>query len=402
MTGKQIAAELGLSEAAVSKNRTLGVERLTAAVHRARKTPMRPQPVAADDAQIRMLFPVAANLALQRQFDETMSVAGFELERLIGTGGHAEVWLAKKRGAAGSDRLVALKRLLPEWAASADAKRRFEKEVRTSSKLTHPNIVYYDTAVSDRGSLVLVMEYVDGRDVAQLMAERPFSRDAAVYLVEQVLAGLRHAHGRGIVHRDIKPSNILISRDGAVKVSDFGIAQAAVTHLALVRSDVTQGTPAWMSPEHATGSPVDERSDLFVVGRLLRAVLRERLDTELGAYVEKLMRPAPEDRFQSAGEALEALPECDHRRATRELAAYVRGEAIPVDEVRPSATSLAPPSTATVTSPHAVSVAQPPTSRWGTSAIALAWGCRVVACGAALDWRDTEPRRGVSFGGGLH
>jgi RNA polymerase sigma factor (sigma-70 family) len=381
--GKEIAADRGLTEAAISQSRTRSLEKVRAGVHRALQTPMKPKTVAEVDAQIDMLFPVVANLALQRQqFKETMSIDGFEVDSLIGEGGHAEVWLARKRGAAGSDRLVALKRLLPERTTSNEAKRRFEKEVRTSSKLTHQNIVYYDTCVCDNGLLVLVMEYIDGRDLAQLMDERTLSRDTAVYLIDQVLAGLRHAHGRGIVHRDIKPSNILVSRDGAVKVSDFGLAQAAVTHPTAVRSGVTLGTRNWMSPEHEAGERVDERSDLFAVGLVLRAVLPDRLDAELKAYVEKLTCPAPEDRFQSALEALEALPKCDHRQATRELAAYVQGEAIPVDEARPSGASLAPPSTAPVTSPHAVLVTQPASGRWVTNPIALLVALLLLFVGA--------------------
>ena len=369
---KEIAAKLGKSEAAISMSLNLAKQKLRTGMRLAQQTPMNPQTIAEVDAQIDMLLPDAGNLALQRQPEETMSIAGFELERCIGTGGHAEVWRAKKHvQKPAKEQLVAIKRLLPQKETSPDAQRRFAREVRTASKLKHPNIVLFDDCVYDNGSLALVMEYVEGRNLAQLIAEGPLSRDAAIYVVEQVLTGLSHAHERGIVHRDIKPANILISRDGAVKVSDFGIAQAAVTHPTAVRPNVTQGTPDWMSPEHAVGSPVDERSDLFVVGRVLRVALRERLDTELGAYVKKLMRLAPEDRFQTAAEALEALPKCDHRRATRELMAHVRGEAMPVDEARPSVASLAPPSTAIVPPLHVVSAAQSATSRRATIAISV-------------------------------
>jgi RNA polymerase sigma factor (sigma-70 family) len=377
-SGKDAAAEQGKSEAAISMSRNLAKQQLRTRMRLARQTPMKPKTVAEADAQIGML-------ALQRQPEETMSIEGYELEIPIGKGGHAEVWRAKKHvQKPAKEQLVAIKRLLPRWVGSEDAKRRFEREVRTASKLKHPNIVQFHDCLRDSGALLLVMEYIDGRNLAQLVEERPLSRDAAVYLVEQVLTGLGHAHERGIVHRDIKPSNILISRDGAVKVSDFGIAQAAVTHLTSVRKGETMGTSEWMSPEQEAGAKVDRRSDLYVVGRLLQTLLFGRLDDELSAFANRLREHLPKDRFQSAGEALEALPECHHRRATRELVAHVRGEAIPVDEVRPSTASLAPPSTA--------SVAHPTTSRWATPAIALLAAVLLLLAGVLVGQLRTGKR----------
>jgi len=387
-SGKEVAAELGIPESVVSERKTKGLPRLRKGVRRACQTPMKPKTVAEADGQVSML---AGNLALQPQLEGGMSIEGYELEIKIGKGGHAEVWRAKKHvQKPAKEQLVAIKRLLPQWEGSEDAKKRFEKEVRTSSKLQHPNIVQFHDCVYDNGSLVLVMEYVDGLDLAQLMAERPLSRNAAVYVIEQVLAGLRHAHGRGIVHRDIKPSNILVSREGVVKVSDFGIAQAAVTHLTAVRPNVTQGTRNWMSPEHEAGARIDERSDLYVVGRLLEAVLFDQLDDELSVFTNRLRAHLPKDRFQTAREALEALPACDHRRATRELAAHVRGEAMPVDEARPSAAPVASLSTAIVPPPHVVPMAQSATSRRATIAISVLAAIVLLLTGGlvAQRWAD--------------
>jgi DNA-directed RNA polymerase specialized sigma24 family protein/predicted Ser/Thr protein kinase len=395
--GKEIAAEQGKSEPTIAKRRNLAKQKLIKGMRLARQTPMKPKTVAQADAQSGMQD---GNLALQTQLEEGMSIAGYELEIEIGKGGHAEVWRAKKHvQKPAKEQLVAIKRLLPRWVGSEEAKRRFEREVRTASKLSHPNIVQFHDCLSDSGALLLVMEYIDGRNLAQLVEERPLSRDAAVYLVEQVLAGLGHAHDRGIVHRDIKPSNILISREGAVKVSDFGIAQAAVTHLTLARKGETMGTSEWMSPEQKARAPVDERSDLYVVGLLFEALLFGRLDDELSAFATRLRAHLPKDRFQSAGEALEALPKCDHRQATRELMAHVRGEAIPAGETRPGTTSLAPPSTAAVTTPRAMPAVSPTTSRWRTAAIALAAALLLLAgAGGVLVgqlWTDEAERQSL-------
>jgi serine/threonine protein kinase len=209
----------------------------------------------------------------------------YALERWLGGGGMAEVFLARAEGAEGFTRWVALKRVLPSFSADEELARLFVSEARVSSRLQHPNLVsILDFDRDDQGQLFLIMELVDGVNLDRLLDTGALGIPLIIYLAIEILSGLRYAHDlpvrtrdgvRGIVHRDISPHNVLLSWEGAVKVSDFGIAKSrAATQV--MATLIVRGKPAYMSPEQANGQPLDGRSDLFAVGVMLWEMLCRR------------------------------------------------------------------------------------------------------------------------------
>ena len=186
-------------------------------------------------------------------------------------------------GAEGFSRRVAIKRVLPGFSDNAAFARMFIAEARISSQLVHPNIVsVLDFDRDAEGRLFLVMELIDGVGLDALLATGLAPVPAVVFVVAEVLRGLGFAHDlptasdmRGVVHRDISPHNVLLSWEGAVKVSDFGIAKARAASEATA-SLLIKGKPAYMSPEQANGQHLDGRSDLFAVGAVLWEMLAGR------------------------------------------------------------------------------------------------------------------------------
>jgi serine/threonine-protein kinase len=209
----------------------------------------------------------------------------YAIERRLGGGGMAEVFLARTVGAEGFRRPVALKRILPGFSDNPEFARLFVSEAQLTSRLQHPNIVsILDFDRDDRGGLFLVMELVDGVDLDGLLDTGPLSFALVIHLAIEILSGLRYAHDlplqtddgvRGIVHRDISPHNVLVSWQGAVKVSDFGIAKSRAASQATA-SLLIKGKPAYMSPEQVSGRALDGRSDLFAVGVMLWQMLCQR------------------------------------------------------------------------------------------------------------------------------
>lgn len=196
----------------------------------------------------------------------------FEVIREVGKGGMATIYLAKD--ALAPHRPVALKVIHPHLAGDPDLVARFQHEVRAQVQLKHPCVVEMIGWGEDAtGRLFMAMEYVDGPTLRDLMqAARRLPVELASYVTASVLAGLGCAHDRGLVHRDVKPGNIMVTRDGRVKVADFGIAKAEeMTKLTSTGNVI--GTPAYMSPEQALARPLDARSDLFSVGVMLYEML---------------------------------------------------------------------------------------------------------------------------------
>jgi serine/threonine-protein kinase len=192
----------------------------------------------------------------------------------------AEVFLASMVGAEGFSRKVAIKRVLPGFSDNEAFAKMFVAEAQISSQLVHPNIVSvldFDRDAENR--LFLVMELVEGKDLDELVQTGLLPIPVVIYVIAEVLRGLGYAHDlpvgthvRGVVHRDISPHNVLVSWEGAVKVSDFGIAKARAASAATA-SEFIKGKPAYMSPEQANGQPLDGRSDLFAVGIMLWEML---------------------------------------------------------------------------------------------------------------------------------
>ena len=204
----------------------------------------------------------------------------YRLDQRLGGGGMAEVFLASTLGAEGFSRKVAIKRVLPGFSDNPAFAGMFVSEAQISSRLVHPNIVSvldFDRAAD--GGLFLVMELVDGKDLDGLVSSGMIPIPVMIFVMTEVLRGLGYAHDlptgehmRGVVHRDVSPHNVLLSWEGAVKVSDFGIAKARSATDATA-SVFIKGKPAYMSPEQANGQPLDGRSDLFAVGVMMWEML---------------------------------------------------------------------------------------------------------------------------------
>lgn len=204
-------------------------------------------------------------------------IGRFETVRLLGRGGMGSVYLAEDRVIG---RQVAIKEIRIEEgvneAARTEQRLRFEVELRAAGRLSHPNIATVYDAFETGGSYCIALEYVPGISLDErLKAPPPLDLAEVADLAGQIASGLDYAHRRGIVHRDVKPGNVLLSEEGVVKITDFGIAK-------LVSLDVTQtgialGTPAYMSPEQIQGKVLDGRSDQFSLGVLLYQMLTGRL-----------------------------------------------------------------------------------------------------------------------------
>jgi serine/threonine protein kinase len=212
------------------------------------------------------------------------SAPRYQLGARLGIGGMAEVFAGTMLGAEGFARPVAIKRVLAGFSQRDSFAAMFIEEARVVSQLSHPNVVsVFDFDRDPEGRLFLAMELVEGTDLAKLMHTGELPASVTIFLISEILSGLGYAHERprgelrGIVHRDVSPQNVLVSWEGAVKVSDFGIAKALSTGVATA-TDVIKGKPAYMSPEQANGEPLDARSDLWAVGAILWEILaKDRL-----------------------------------------------------------------------------------------------------------------------------
>jgi serine/threonine-protein kinase len=148
----------------------------------------------------------------------------------------------------------------------AEMERRFMSEGYMASRLQHPNVVTVFEAGTYDGRSVIVMELVNGMTLGNLLERGPLGVGVATDVIDQLIDAVSYAHYMGVVHRDIKPDNIFITRDGSVKLADFGIAHLVTTGMEDLRSGAVLGTPGYMSPEQATGGMVDERTDVFSLG----------------------------------------------------------------------------------------------------------------------------------------
>lgn len=263
-------------------------------------------------------------------------IAGrYELGKLVGSGGMAEVYIAQD---AVLGRKVAIKVLNEDLANNKKFLSRFQQEARSASSLTHPNIVKVldageETVTAADGTehvrAYMVMEYVEGLELSKLVARGPLKVPEAVRVAGEILSAVEFAHSAGIVHCDIKPDNIMITRQGNVKVLDFGIARAAAAAFDdLAQTTSVLGTAAYFSPEQAQGKKVDARTDIYAIGVVLFEMLTGKVPFEgdtavavahqhihaqpvapstfntkvtpaLDAVVLKALSKAPKDRYQS-------------------------------------------------------------------------------------------------------
>jgi len=296
----------------------------------------------------------------------------FYLDSRIAVGGTAEVYLARpaQAGSGLPDRLV-VKRLLPHFASDPEGRTMFEREARLHAAVTHENVVtVFHAGKDDRGEPYLAMEYIDGVDGYRLL--RRLRQDdellpigVAVYIAREVLRALESVHAArdplsggalGIVHRDVSPSNIYLSKEGKVKLGDFGIARSTTrTTLRSEAGQVLKGKFAYLAPEQVAGEPSDHRADLFSLATVLAEILlnrplfpgggqlaillairdckidalgeiRSRLPPGLFEVLQRALSRDPARRYATATDFASAIApfEADPRLALREIAARVR------------------------------------------------------------------------------
>jgi beta-lactam-binding protein with PASTA domain/predicted Ser/Thr protein kinase len=215
----------------------------------------------------------------------------YQLQGRLGAGGMATVYLAEDTSL---HRKVAIKMLAERYAEDEQFVERFRREAQSAAGLNHPNIVaIYDRGVAE-GTYYIAMEYLDGPTLKDVIDERGgLEPNCAIGFATQILAALRFAHNHGVVHRDIKPHNVVVSPDGRLKVTDFGIARAGASQMTEVGSIV--GTAQYLSPEQARGEVVGPPSDLYSVGIVLYEMLTGRVPFEGDSAVAIAMKHLSEE-----------------------------------------------------------------------------------------------------------
>jgi serine/threonine-protein kinase len=190
-------------------------------------------------------------------------VGDYQVVDVLGAGGMGKVYKVKNLF---SERIEAMKILLPNLSSDPELADRFMREIKVQASLEHPNIAGLRTAQQFNGQLLMIVEFVDGNSLEQLMRQGPVPLPAAVDCVAQVLSALEYAHRHGVIHRDIKPANIMVTRSGTVKLMDFGIAKA-LSDRRLTQTGRTVGSLYYMSPEQIQGAEnLDGRADLYSLG----------------------------------------------------------------------------------------------------------------------------------------
>jgi predicted Ser/Thr protein kinase len=244
---------------------------------------------------------------------------GYELHEALGRGGMGAVFRARQ---VRLDREVAIKVLQRDPTPGWDE--RFVREARALAKLTHPGIVAVHDFDQAEGLAWIVMEYVDGTNLRQLLEDGKLSPEEALTIASGIAAALAYAHGEGVVHRDVKPENVLLDRLGNVKLADFGLAKLTDEAPGLTRSDQALGTPRYMAPEQLDRSAtVDHRADTFALGLVLYEMLTGEVprgviaspsklvgvDPGVDEVVLRALAQQPERRYHDISEMAERLDE---------------------------------------------------------------------------------------------
>jgi eukaryotic-like serine/threonine-protein kinase len=239
---------------------------------------------------------------------EPVTFGKYQLQERLGEGGMAVVWRAKLFGPGGFEKTLVVKQIRDELAQRHEFIDLFVAEAKLTVSLTHANIVpVFELGMVD-GTYFLALELVDGPPLSEIIADGPILPPLAAYVVEQVLRGLDYAHRRGVVHRDLSSANVLLSRDGEVKIVDFGIAAPVDAR------GVAGGSSGYVAPEQEAGGSADARSDLFAAGVLLWELVRgQRFDGSalsmppLQEIVMKATARDPDARYPDAAAMLGAV-----------------------------------------------------------------------------------------------
>lgn len=220
----------------------------------------------------------------------------YQLLQTLGSGGMAVVYRAKDLNL---ERFVSVKILRPDFSKDEGFRKRFHQEAKSAANLSHPNIVTVHDFGLDGDRLFIIMEYVPGTNLKTIIREREFLPfEEALELMIQASAGIGYAHRAGLVHCDIKPHNMLVTPDGRLKVTDFGIARAVSSIKPDEKNSVIWGSPQYLSPEQASGEPPSPASDVYSLGVVFYELITGRLpfyskDTTELTRLHKEVMPVP-------------------------------------------------------------------------------------------------------------
>jgi eukaryotic-like serine/threonine-protein kinase len=324
-----------------------------------------------------------------RTEDPSKRIGDYEVLGVLGAGGMGKVF--KVRNVI-SDRIEAMKVLLPDLAGRQELADRFLREIKLLASLDHPNIAQLRTALTLSNRLVMVMEYVEGTTLAARLEQGPIPPDELIGYTTQVLHALSYAHARSVIHRDIKPANMMLTPGGTVKLMDFGIARAK-GDASMTVTGTTLGSLFYMSPEQVKGGTVDPRSDLYSLGvaiyemvtgelpfkagsdySIMTAQLEERpkppsevrpgVPPQLNGIILHSMAKDPAERFQSADEFRQAL------ESVRQSIPASAGAVAPAASFAPAAIPFSP--TAVASTPTAATSAFNPVAARTTTSPAMA------------------------------
>ena len=260
----------------------------------------------------------------------------YRLERLLGQGGFAWVFVGRDRAGAAT----AIKVLKPRYAGDPQFEPRFRRESETAARLDHPNVIRIGPIARDGEHVYFTMDLCAESLSARIAREGPLPEAEILRIARDVARGLGYAHEQGIIHRDLKPDNVLLRTDGRAVLTDFGIARAVSNYAASTGINMTIGTPHYLSPEQAQGRPLDHRSDFYSLGvTLFKAAVgdlpfsssdwfelarmhveepppglrgkRPDLSKRFERVVIKCLAKHPDDRYQNAAELLRDLDEVE-------------------------------------------------------------------------------------------
>lgn len=256
----------------------------------------------------------------------------YQIDKQIGAGAMGIVYIAEDLRL---NRKIALKQLAPQLSADKHLLARFRQEALALARLSHPNIVQVYDFLDWNDLFFIAMELVDGEELEdKLKASDALEIDEITRLTRQMAEALGYAHQQGVIHRDLKPANILITKNGDIKITDFGIAKLAQSSL-LTQVNTVMGSPAYMSPEQANGDSTDQRTDIYALGIILYQMIcgerpfngdtksiiaqhltklppdinekREDVAPKFNSLIQKMLTKDPDERYQSMEEVIEEL-----------------------------------------------------------------------------------------------